>query len=145
MICNNLAASSGLSGTYMAWLSDNNQSVADRFDQSTGPYQLVDATVIANNWTQLTSGNLLAPIDVTQSGVTVNVMTTQPFCDDAELVWTGTFASGSPSISALCDDWSTTMAGGSMIGSMQHSDSNWSFDCTSTNCDGPAFLYCFEQ
>ena len=55
-ICQQLAEASNLSGTYKAWLSDSTDSPSTRFVRSTGPYQLVDGTRIAANWTSLTDG-----------------------------------------------------------------------------------------
>ena len=68
-ICQARAAAAGLPGTYLAWLSDGSASPATRFlTQSAGPYRLVNGTTIADDWADLTSGDLDAPINITETG-----------------------------------------------------------------------------
>lgn len=67
--CQAAAVSAGLSGTYRAWLSDPVNSPTTRFIRSTGPYRLVNGTVIADSWSDLTDGTpLRAAINVTETG-----------------------------------------------------------------------------
>ena len=55
-LCQDLADSAGLSGTYLAWLADANPGNAPniRFNQATAPYKLTDFTELAADWTHLT-------------------------------------------------------------------------------------------
>ena len=39
-----------------------------RFSRGVGPYVLVDGTIVANNWSDLTSGTLRHAIDETETG-----------------------------------------------------------------------------
>jgi hypothetical protein len=69
-ICQGIADSAGLTGTFLAWIADSTEasSPAQRFIHNEGPYILVDGTVIANNWTDLTDGLLRSPIDLDSLG-----------------------------------------------------------------------------
>src|SRR5262249_21425961 len=135
-LCQNAATLAGLSGTYMAWLSAGSTSPATRFTQSTGAYLLGDGTRrIANNWTDLTDGMLLAPIVLTETGVPV---------DNLE-VWTGTKDVGVQTTSD-CLGW--TSASNSDVATTGLAKTGllaqWSAFATS-RCDGVRNLYCFEQ
>ena len=144
-ICNITANAAALPGMYRAWLSDNVAAVEDRFYQSTGEYVLTNDVVVAENWDDLTDGTLAAPIDVDELGNTVPA-NPAGVCGPDEDVWTGTFASGGAAVGqVLCANWTDSLSTGSMKGVFTESDSNWSFDCTSTDCAGPARLYCFQQ
>ena len=67
--CDLLASNAGLTGTFRAWLSDGIDSPDTRFLKAGNPYVLVDnTTVIASDWTDLTSGSIQAPINLTELG-----------------------------------------------------------------------------
>src|SRR5829696_1025127 len=83
--CQGLADAAGLPGSYQAWLSDSTSSPSSRFVPSTGPYQLINGTTIAANFTDLVDGTLLAPIDVTETGGGVG---------SSEVTWTHTLSTG---------------------------------------------------
>lgn len=68
-ICQAEADAAGLPGTFMAWLSTPGSPPAGRFPtHSCGPYQLVDGTVIADEWADLTDGDLDHHLDLTAAG-----------------------------------------------------------------------------
>lgn len=95
--CQTLAAAAGLSGTYKSWLSDGFTAAKDRLVHSSAPYKLVDGTIIANNWTDLTDGALLAPINKSESG---SLLLDRP-------VFASTASDGSQAGGAYCADWTT--------------------------------------
>jgi PKD repeat protein len=66
--CQELAVTAGLSGTWRAWLSDENTDARDRIPD--GEYRLLDAseTVVASDLEDLTDGELDAPINVSEKG-----------------------------------------------------------------------------
>ena len=64
--CQGLADAAALPGTYMAWLSDDSGSPSSRFAQSSEAYVLVDGTVVAHDWADLTDGDLQHPINVSE-------------------------------------------------------------------------------
>jgi cysteine-rich repeat protein len=86
--CNARAAVAGIGGTYRAWLSDITGSPSTRMSKAGGPYRLVNGTVVANNWADLTDGNLITAINLTELGT----LPPQPtFCGPGNTpVWTNT-------------------------------------------------------
>jgi hypothetical protein len=150
-ICRNLATSAGLASSYEAWLGDDTGSPATRFPRGVGPYVLVDGTVVANNWTELTSGMLRHPIDLDEMGGTPAQSTGSI---TRFTVWTGTTASGTAATpGGSCNDWSNSMGSSVTIGSTALTDQGWAsagFEesdpgVTSTVCGTAAAFFCFEQ
>jgi hypothetical protein len=154
-ICRRLAVDAGLSSSYAAWLSDGTGSPVSRFPKDGGPYVLVDGTIVANNWTHLTSGTLRHPIDLNEMGgppaQRIQSVT-------SKAVWTNTTASGTPSATIFatassCNDWSDPMGTSVVFGSIELSTKGWSelgYESSGpgvapTVCEGAAALYCFEQ
>ena len=136
-----LAAGLDVNGTdFWAWLSDAETSPAQRFFQSAGRYVMPDGTVIAESWADLTDGELLAPLQVTEHGELV----------DTPLVWSNTGIDGAPAADPQsCDGWTTSdfMVLG-RFGIAQYSDARWTDDvgpANPTGCPDAAHLYCFEQ
>ncbi|MFN8662453.1 MAG: hypothetical protein U0075_11215 [Thermomicrobiales bacterium] len=138
-ICQGLAASANLPGTYRAWLSDDAQSPSTRFSQSSGPYQLLDGVTIASSWADLTDGTLAAPITVAENGAT--------FEDPGLRAWTNTLATGGGGgvLNKNCAGW-TTNANGSDgdEGQVTATNDNWT-DFASGTCNNQFHLYCFQQ
>jgi len=136
--CQNSANSSPLTqgGTYLTWLSTTNPDISPntRFHQVTVPYQLLDGTPIADNYSDLISGSIDNPInrDEFDNFVVINS------------IWTGTDEFGNP-LASNCNNWTTNLIdvmGG--IGTVGQSDSNWS-NFVNATCDNPYKFYCFEQ
>lgn len=94
MICNNLAASAGLTGVYRAWLSSSLpfDDPASTFVQASVPYVLPNGVVVATDWADLTDGRLLAPISVDENGQ--EVLPNVQFTLVSNPVWTNTDHSG---------------------------------------------------
>lgn len=135
--CQQMARAADLAGTYKAWLSDDVSNPNMSFSQSTDPYVRVDGTVIANDWAGLTSGNLLAPINLDERS--------RVLPDSAlEQVWSGTLIDGTPGPDH-CSGWtdrSTSTAGG--IGNPWFTNAGWT-DLSTFVCAIPLHFYCFEQ
>jgi hypothetical protein len=141
--CQTLASAASLLGTYKAWLGDQTTSAASRLTHATGPYVLVNGTLVASNWAGLTSGTLVHPIDLTEEAGPPN----------NTWVWTDTDTSGQSIQSTkdlACNDWTSStraIGDGSVYG--------WSGDNTDTNnlwtgiaystCDTLQALYCVQQ
>lgn len=138
-LCQGHATGAGLPGTYMAWLSDSTgASPGTRFTKATVPYTLVDGTVIADNWSDLTSGTLKHAINMTQSGS--NITTT------SARVWTYTSTDGTTSAGHpewCCNSWSGT-SGAGIFGNASSTTSSWS-NVIYQSCSETARLYCFQQ
>ncbi len=141
--CTSLATTAGLGGSWRAWLSSNTVSASSRLNHHTGPYNLVNGTIIANNWTGIMDKTSTGSINITESGGSKSAN-----------VWTNTTATGgiaSPSTSANygghCADWASTTS--SLFGVLGFSGSTfqtngWTWS-TSQSCANQAALYCFEQ
>ena len=96
-LCNAQASLGGLEGNFQAWLSTPVASPAIRSTHSTEPYVLVDGTIIANNWDDLTDGEINHLINLSAGGA--------HFPND--YVWTntnddGTSAIPDPNVNSLC-------------------------------------------
>ena len=84
------------SGTYLAWLSDGTDSPDTRFTKSSHPYVLPDGTKIAEDYTDLTDGQILHPINIDSTGKALGL----------RKFWTGTNADGTSSDQLVtCDGW----------------------------------------
>jgi hypothetical protein len=136
-ICQDLADSSGLPGRYFAWLSDSNDSPSTRFTQSFGPYELVDGTIVADDYVDLTDRTLDNPIIQDERG------------DPAPLggiAWTGTFPDGT-SVGDNCQNWEEQS--GDHVGSFGQigvTDDRWTYNPNSPQSCGTFLrLYCFQQ
>jgi hypothetical protein len=137
-ICQARADEASLSGTFMAWLSDGSESPDTRFPtKSAKPYRLVNGTTIANDWADLTSGDIGARIDVTETGSTGVVAG----------VWTHTLTSGSAggTGNVSCSNWASTSGNGD-YGYTGFSDAKWTNRGQTVCGSGNALrLYCFQQ
>jgi len=136
--CQERANAANLGGSWKAWLSDNTTSVSSRFFHSTVPYLLLDGTIVAQNWNDLTDGNLLTNITLTE---------TRSY--HGNYVWTGTHENGeihNPGTSK-CLEW-TALSNDSPSGPAGHSgytDYQWTWG-SNWNCATKILpLYCFEQ
>lgn len=131
--CQSEADDAGLTGTYKAWLSDSTISAASRLTHASVPYQLVNGTTIAADWTDLTDGTLDAPIDLSADGGMTALAN----------VWTGTEADGTASPNN-CSNWTSSST--SLIGDLgsEVTSSGWSA-FGSGNCGEVPGFYCFEQ
>lgn len=135
-ICQSLAANAGLPGIYMAWLSDDTGSPSARFTRSTATYTLVDGTVIAANWSVLTSGVLAHAIDVSELGTSVST---------PDLAWSDTTISGAFAGGDHCLKWATSSASqGGRAGRISRTDAEWTA-FTFPLCSSSQRLYCFQQ
>jgi hypothetical protein len=150
-ICRQLAVNAGLSSSYAAWLSDSTGSPASRFPEDAGPYVLVDGTIVANNWTDLTSGTLRHAIDMTETGGPPPATTACAGAPGA--VWTDTTPQGAlENVGSTCGDWADPTGAMAVWGSTSFME-KWSDGCFDVSNGGVAApcgteraaLFCFEQ
>ena len=154
-LCKMLAGQAAHPGTFKAWLSSTTQSASQRLTHSTGPYVLANGKQVASNWAGLTSGTLLNPIDVTETGGTPP--DSPIMCSNTPLpaAWTATAANGTLATTqgATCMDWTTSgQSTGAILGVANQTGANWTDGCgnessvgTSPICGSTASLYCIEQ
>jgi len=148
--CQTLAHDANLPGTYQAWLSDSTGSPSTLFAQSQVPYQLVDGTVIADNWADLVDGELLAPINLTESGGAAPIGETP--CHGVRSTWSDTSPNGERDTTNehlnSCNNWSDgSSQNGRCVGNTDLTGplSQWSCACTAIVCSWRSALYCFQQ
>jgi len=152
-ICQSLATTAHLPGTYKAWLSDDTQSPDTRMTHRALPYTLVDGTLVANDWVDLTSGTLRHAIDETETGGVPPVSSVCASVEAGAHVWTDTQidAAAIPPLNS-CAEWTVAASpsngggGPARIGTVNATDPNWTNSCISY-CDPQwnAGLYCMEQ
>lgn len=130
--CQREAIAAKLPGLYRAWLSDTTEGPATRFNKLSVPYQRVDGANVANNWTDLVDGTLIAGINKTATNVTISGDT-----------WTNTSTNGTPAGSSNCMGW-TAATGTSVPGSINQTNSTWTSKAA-TGCSNAKRLYCFQQ
>jgi hypothetical protein len=136
--CQTLADGRSLGGTWKAWISDKTGSAAARLNHANVPYTMLDGTVIANNWTDLTDGALAHSIDVDE--------TATKLAGPAE-AWTDTDTTGAAILLESCSDWTNSTASlpYGYVGVSDHADYGWTmvFEQFCNHTDPR--LYCFEQ
>jgi hypothetical protein len=143
--CQALANAAGLSGTYRAWLSDNTGSPSTRFTKHSGPYVLVNNTVIANGWNDLIKGSLVNPINLTEKNTAPPLGNTSCAGGGFPTVWTNTNTNGTmTSSSHSCSNWAST-SGSSYWGKADDKSSSWTAWCSGGICSWVSPLYCFQQ
>jgi hypothetical protein len=116
-LCQKLANDAKLGGTYLAWLSTDKESPATRFTKDGPGWALVDGTVVAESWSDLTDGTLQHAIDKTEAGTPAP--TTSACSATTTPVWSqtaadGTFAHVGEATASDpkwdCDDWGASPA-----------------------------------
>ncbi len=138
--CQAAAKAANLVGTYYAWIGQDTNGgfeVRDIFSKPSLPYKLVDGTLIANSWADLTDGSLQNPINKDENG---NAVTGN--------VWTNTTPSGAEGGPfGSCNGWTSSSSGADgWRGSTSSATSGWTGTTDTGNiCNQSYRLYCFEQ
>jgi hypothetical protein len=135
-MCQNLASTAGLPGNYKAWLSSSSSSPATTFTRPSSPYILVNGTIIANGWSDLTDGSLRAPINWDERGNEVGY-------EFGHRIWTSTRTDGTANLENTCGDW-TSDAGNGDVGLLVTFRA-WTDDDRITQCSARIEHYCFQQ
>jgi hypothetical protein len=143
--CASAATAAGLSGTYLAWIADSTDASAPatRFTQASVPYRRKDMTRVANNWTGLTSGTLLADLNLDENGNPSSISSgnysgQKPFHSNVN-------ANGTRVGTTACTDWTST-SGNGLVGDAKQSGSTWS-NSTTQSCSTFATMHilCVQQ
>ena len=139
-LCQTHATDAGLDGTYQAWVSNGSVNPSISFDRTSDsiPYYLVNAEKVADNWSDLTDGDIENPINADENG---NIV------PSGTRVWTGTRYDVTVGQGSQCNNW---VAGGSnqygSIGSTDNTDALWTYEGgTAARCNQEHRLYCFQQ
>jgi hypothetical protein len=144
-ICNSLAGSAGLSGTYMAWIADDKNSPDTMFDRSEVPYMLADGkTKVADDYDDLVDCRgacLDHPI--------VQVETGRIYAGETR-VWTNVAPNGTSAGKAATDSCSAWTGKQTISGITSGrtgqigATADWTAGDTIA-CSNWRRLYCFEQ
>jgi hypothetical protein len=152
--CQARAVAANLPGTYKVWLSDATGSPSTRFTKPTIPYRLVDGTLIANNYTDLTDGTPVLGVIKTESGGAAPRTT---FCGpevpnvilDKIMVWTSTSTTGTLQAGqGTCTNWTETTAGMGAQWAQPNTAAGLTTQCSGGACNGGPYLapiFCFQQ
>jgi len=139
LICQTEAEDAGLSGTYKAWLADSTGAAPiNSFVHSDLPYVLVDHTVVANDWVDLTDRSLANPINSTPYGYLPSV----PY------VWTNVSPGGvalTTNPIESCGDWTTNSDYVGPWTETTYVTPEWTEPAGFELCYVSFSLYCFEQ
>lgn len=149
-ICAEHAFEAGLDGEFKAWLSQLDNSAADRLTHSFRPYVLVDGTEVAESWSALLQFDLQHAIDLDEYGADLttdgnfgNAVWTATRIDGQSLPWTpGGTPTSNPRLD--CTLWSSIDGGVGMLGSWSATDTFWTSG-SGISCTETARLYCFQQ
>lgn len=137
--CNELARGASLTGTFKAWLSSSSESAASRLSHAGVPYFLTNGTRIANNWSDLVDGGLLAGIHLTERRDSVPA---------EQSAWSNSVASGAVASTlpgATCAGFSSSSSAMmAATGGVDFVGTAWS-QRTKKACSVPQRLYCIEQ
>jgi hypothetical protein len=148
--CQAAANSVSLGGTWMSWTSTSISNPSMRFVHSTVPWKLLDGTLVANDWSDLTSGALENPINRDENDNLVS-WSDNPY---SGIAWTDTSTTGH--WSGYPSDCSEFMNGVSSsvyasVGYNGYSGTYQGFMWTDAQlsagyaCDSVLSLLCFEQ
>lgn len=142
-LCQGLADAAGIGGgdkKYTAWISDGTNDeprdrglkACEKAGSSSASWSLPDGiTRVADNWNDLTDGNIVNPINLDENGVSLS-----------EEVWTGTDEFGAADV-RNCDSW-TSSAGTGLIGDTRFTDARWT-SILGLSCSAPRGIYCFQH
>lgn len=147
-LCQARATAAGLPGTYRAWLSASNGSPSTRFTRSAGRYVLPDGSIVANDWADLTDGEIQRNIDRTEFNGAAPIGNTA-CAGGGEMhrtAWSATSASGTSQCGGSnCSDWTST-SGSACWGWVNNTNNQaWSSWCSGGSCGWLSPLYCFQQ
>lgn len=151
--CQALATAAGLRkgmpSTFLAWYSGDGVSPQSRFTRPTVPYVLVNGTVVANGWGDLTDGSLAHAINLTEAG-TPGPRITAGSCTNA--VRTGTSLAGAEVVGETCVAGTSAEATDrsalgdiEQTGAPQGVSGAFTNACGAPNCQIALPIYCVEQ
>ncbi len=136
-ICQQEADDASLIGVFAAWLSADDVDPLSRFNFSSVPYKLVDGTIVANDWNDLTDGSIRAHFALDAFG---------DYWGSDE-VWTNTDRFGaiiSSEAIECCRDF-TSKGAMAQVGITYDRTYEWTEYYFAFPCETPARIYCFQQ
>ena len=135
--CNTLAGTAGLSGTFVAWLSNSTLNAKDRIPTDI-PFNRTDGVRVADNLADLLDGTIDIKISVNENGA--------PPDDIKDSVWTGTNETGHAKVIVgnHCNNWQSSASGDKGLkGKSDESTLKWTNEKEET-CNEIYRIYCFQ-
>ena len=133
--CQQSATDAGLPGNWKAWLSNSTTSASSRLIHSNSFYTRTDGATVANNWADLTDGNLVNLIVKNEFGLSLT--------GGSQAVWTATNYNGSSNLNN-CANWNVN-AGLGRFGTYTSNSPGWWTSSGTQSCAFTNRLYCVEQ
>jgi hypothetical protein len=142
--CQSLAAAAGRQGQFRAWLSTLSTPAWMRLTHSAVPYVLRSGAVVANDWSDFTSGTLRHAIDETEGDAPPPNSTSH--CNPLAF-WTATDERGAEFGPADCTGWTDATDTSSLVveGVLAANDPKWSTFCYGNSCGNDSPIVCLEQ
>lgn len=128
---------------FRAWISTTASVTPNtKFHKSQVQYRLVNGELVANDYSDLTDGSIIHPINITEKGAQIT-STKVWTCTEAD----GTASSGCEFSIDRCLTWGSNYPGNTArYGMASNTDTTWSGDPSQLDsCDEYNLLYCFEQ
>ncbi|MFA5197641.1 MAG: hypothetical protein WC437_04450 [Patescibacteria group bacterium] len=133
-ICNAIASTTGLHGTFVAWISTDATDAKDYITSQA--YYNLNGVKIVDSLADLIDSSLDAAIDRDENNVSVPT-------DDA---WTSTLPDGTRTAGSTCSDWSSQAPSPAIGKSGKPSEVNSGWTMYSNRaCNTTHRLYCFEN
>jgi len=141
--CQQLADEAGLTGTYHAWLSDNNgtQNHSNAADRIGGPgssesFRMRNGGIVAPSWDALVANGPSKEILFTEWGIQIEDVTSR--------VWANTSKQGLSLLDSDCTGWTgdTVLSQGSTGKTV--TGTSWTNAGYNSPCDKPLHIYCFQ-
>jgi len=129
--CQTAASNAGLSGDYMALITDSDTYLTDRLIGNNS-YILFDNTLVANNPNELTSSAIQAAVNRSDLDEVLNTS-----------VWTGSDAWGDPE--STCSNWTSANAEVSANAGLSSANNGTWLDNGTAACNLSKSLYCVEE
>lgn len=134
-ICQDLADAEGLGGSFRAYIRNSDVTLEERLEHAAVPYVRLDGVLIANEWTDLTDGNLQAPLARDEHRA--------PHVDLTERAWTG-LQTSKVQFEGYCGGWMDGLALGA-VGEVPATGPLWEANNIQNPCTFELRLYCIEQ
>ncbi len=152
-ICNAEATAAGVTGSFIAWLSDSNVDaytrltgilgLADPLVPANAPYELVDGTLVSESADNLTEFSNPGKTAFLQNAIDLEADGTAAVSNS--FVWTATDSDGTGFGTASCVDWTSALGSEvGIVGAITQFGDDWTNVGVAFPCDTEHLLYCFE-
>lgn len=135
-ICQGLADSERLGGSFQAYIRDAETTLVSRLEQATVPYVRLDGVRIADDWGDLIDGSLQAPLYADEQR--------EHHMELFDRAWTGLQPEGVPWESD-CGGWTSTIDAEGAAGDVPSILPFWQANGLPHLCSSELRLYCIEQ